>query len=134
MSEAEDALIQYRLRRARETLGEAALLAHANHWNGCVNRLYYACFYAVTALLLSKGLSAATHAGVRSLFNEHFVRSGRVPGEMARFFNGLLDERQHGDYADLAEFDETEVRPWVADARRFVAFIAGMLEPPESRR
>lgn len=76
MSAERDVLMRYRLERARETLVEADLMAQTGHWNGCVNRLYYACFYAVTALLLRHDLSAGKHTGVRSLFNRHFVRTG----------------------------------------------------------
>ena len=51
MSEERDTLIRYRMERARETLTEADLMAQSGHWNACVNRLYYACFYAVTAFV-----------------------------------------------------------------------------------
>jgi uncharacterized protein len=47
-------LVQYRLDRAREALAEAVLLLDSGHANTGVNRLYYACFYAVSALLLTK--------------------------------------------------------------------------------
>jgi uncharacterized protein (UPF0332 family) len=40
MSSDLDDLILYRLSRARETVEEARILADANHWNACVNRLY----------------------------------------------------------------------------------------------
>ena len=56
MSEARETLLHYRIERARDTLVEADLMAEAGHWNACVNRLYYVCFYAVTALLLKHGL------------------------------------------------------------------------------
>jgi uncharacterized protein (UPF0332 family) len=52
-------LIQYRLKRAREALEEALLMKQEAHWNTCANRLYYACFYAVTALLAKEDLVAA---------------------------------------------------------------------------
>jgi uncharacterized protein (UPF0332 family) len=64
-------VVQYRLRRSRETLQDARILAHASRWNPCVNRLYYACFYAVSALLIQHGLSSSKHAGIRGLFNRH---------------------------------------------------------------
>src|SRR2546425_9075111 len=76
MSAERDVLIHYRMARARETLAEADLMAQSGHWHGCVNRLYYTCFYAVTALLLRHDLSAGKHMGVRSLFNRHVVRTG----------------------------------------------------------
>lgn len=62
-----EALVKYRLTRARESVDEALLLAEDSHWNTCANRLYYACFYAVNALLASRGLAASKHTGVRGL-------------------------------------------------------------------
>ena len=62
-------LVLYRMERAHETLEDARILANAGRWNACVNRLYYACFYAVSALLVGDGLSSSKHAGVRSLFH-----------------------------------------------------------------
>jgi len=63
--------IRYRIRRAKETLVEAEAMAQIGHWNACVNRLYYACFYAVTALLLQRNLLSSKHTQVRSLLNRH---------------------------------------------------------------
>ena len=42
-------LIQYRLNRAKDTLNEVNLLVENKLWNTAVNRLYYACYYAVIA-------------------------------------------------------------------------------------
>ena len=41
--------IQYRLVRAEEAYHDAQILAQSGSWNSCVNRLYYSCFYAVSA-------------------------------------------------------------------------------------
>ena len=75
MIEWNEDLIAYRLMRAHETLEDACILANEERWNACVNRLYYACFYAVSALLLTDGLSSSKHTGVRSLFNRYYVNS-----------------------------------------------------------
>jgi uncharacterized protein (UPF0332 family) len=45
-------LINYRLERAKETLEDAKLLAEKQRWNSAINRLYYAAYYAIIALLL----------------------------------------------------------------------------------
>jgi uncharacterized protein (UPF0332 family) len=37
-------LIKYRKESALETYEEALILSDNDKWNGCVNRLYYACF------------------------------------------------------------------------------------------
>jgi len=124
-------LIQYRLGRARESLEEARLLAANSHWNTCINRLYYACFYAVNALLLTKGLSSARHAGVRALFNQHFVKQGAVSKELAACYNDLFESRQETDYEDLFQFDPKAVPPLVEQAKSFVKAISRLIE--ESR-
>ena len=64
--------------RASETLLEAKLLFETGHFNGSVNRLYYAAFYAARALLAIKGLDSSKHSGVISLFNGEFLQ-GQAP-------------------------------------------------------
>jgi uncharacterized protein (UPF0332 family) len=55
-------LVQYRLGRAKDTLLEVNLHVDNELWNTAVNRLYYACYYAVTALLVSEEIITQTHA------------------------------------------------------------------------
>ena len=128
MTESNGELVSYRLRRARETLADARILADAGRWNPCVNRLYYACFYAVSALLIQEGLSSSKHTGLRSLFNRHFVKTNKVPKEKARIFNDLFERRQEGDYVDFVSFKEFQVIPWLPEAETFVENIAVLIE------
>ena len=60
-------LISYRLDRAQKSLEEGKILLEHGHANTFVNRLSYACFYAASALLLTRGLSSAKHSGVSPL-------------------------------------------------------------------
>jgi len=124
MKEEARILVMYRLERARESLEEANILLERGHGNAFVNRLYYACFYAVSALLLTRGLSSAKHGGVRSLFHQNFVKPGLVGTELGQIYDRLFDNRQKGDYADLVRFDPDEVSDWYDEAREFVE-IAG---------
>lgn len=129
MTEETQALIRYRLERACETLEEAEILLEKKHVNTYVNRLYYACFYAVSALLLIKSLSSAKHSGVRALFHQNFVKPGIVAVELGELYDKLYRNRQKGDYADFVQFNEDDVRPWREEARRFVEIIAGIIDP-----
>ncbi|MDR2058337.1 MAG: HEPN domain-containing protein [Dysgonamonadaceae bacterium] len=43
-----------------------------------MNRLYYACYYAVTALLINSGIEAQTHAGVRRMLALHFTKTEKL--------------------------------------------------------
>lgn len=107
-------LVLYRLQRARQTLEDACLLVNASRWNPCVNRLYYACFDAVSGLLLQDGLSSSKHTGVRSLFNRHYVRTGKVPKELAPIDDDLFERRQEGDYKECqAIFTKSAREPFL---------------------
>lgn len=116
-------LISYRLERAHETLEDAHILANSERWNACVNRLYYACYYAISALLMQSGLSSSKHTGVRSLFNLHYVKTGKVSKNLARIYNDLFERRQESDYMDFINFQESQVRPWISQAEAFVESI-----------
>jgi uncharacterized protein (UPF0332 family) len=120
-------LVLYRLQRARKTLEDARLLANASRWNACVNRLNYACFYAVSDLLLQDDLSSSKHTGVRSLFNRHSVRTGKVPKELAPIYNDLFERRQEGDYMDFVDFEEAQAHPWIGRAEQFIDHIASLM-------
>ncbi len=121
-------LVIYRLNRADESLDEALILLERDHINTFVNRLYYACFYTVTALLLSKGLSSSKHSGVRALFHQNIVKNGLINREMGKFYDKLFDTRQKGDYADLVYFDKKEVSSWFDEAKIFISSVKNIIE------
>jgi uncharacterized protein (UPF0332 family) len=119
-----DRLIRYRLDRAEEAYRDAISLAKGKSWNGCINRLYYSCFYAVTALLAKDNLSSPKHTGVRSLFNKNYVRVGIISKDMATVFNELFEYRQEADYTDFVEFEESQVLPFIERVRGFLDTIS----------
>jgi hypothetical protein len=128
MKEEIRTLVLYRLERAHEALEEANILFERGHANTFVNRLYYACYYAVSALLLAKGLSSAKHSGIRSLFHQNFARTGVVKTELVQLYGRLFDNRQKGDYADLIRFDLNAVRAWYDEAQKFVEIIEDLIK------
>ncbi len=128
MTEWSEDIILYRVERTHETLEDARILANSERWNACVNRLYYACFYAVSALLMKNGLSSSKHSGVRSLFNFHFVKTGKVPKDLARIYNDLFERRQESDYLDFVSFQESQVRPWISQAETLIECILELIQ------
>jgi uncharacterized protein (UPF0332 family) len=122
-------LIRYRVSRAGEAVEEARVLAGTQHWNACVSRLYYACFYAVSALLSLHDLASSKHSGVRSFFNRHFVKTGVIPKETAQIYNSLFERRQEGDDDVFVRFTETDAKSWLKEAEFFVNTIIQLIEP-----
>lgn len=128
MTEKQRQAITQRLKRARETLHEAQILKDAHHLVGTVNRLYYACFYAVNALLEIKELKSSKHSGVIALFNRHFVKTGMLPTKWGEFYRYLFDSRQGGDYTDFPDFTGEEVDKLHQSAADFVDAIADLVD------
>ena len=127
MSPERQVLVGYRLGRAHQGIEEAKLMLEAGHVNACVNRLYYACFYAVSALLLTRNISTSKHSYVRSLLHRDYIKPGQVSEEMGDHYNLLFDSRQKGDYEDLVVFDVNEVRSWIEPTKSFIDHIAGLI-------
>jgi hypothetical protein len=132
VSPNEKDLIRYRLDRAKETLEEAQIMLQTGHPSGAVNRLYYACFYAVNALLLCHNMSSAKHSGVLSLFNKNFIKSGVFKAEFGHFYTRLFDRRQDSDYEDIVPPALADVEKLLPQAKDFIAsvseYVLGKLE------
>lgn len=130
MTAEQEAYVRHRLQRARTTLAEAKTLLEAGYLHGTVNRLYYACFHAVCALLFTEGKSASKHAGVRAFFDQGWVKPGRVAVEMGRFYRGIFRRRQEADYGGPVRLDADEVRLWFDQASDFIAELAQLATRP----
>ena len=122
------AYVRYRTALARETLDVAKLALADGHLRSAVNRLYYACFYMVSALLFAEGHASSKHSGIRSLFNRHWIKTGRLPVEMSSFYRDLFNHRQQGDYDDFVDFACDDVRAWYEQADAFVTGISEEIE------
>lgn len=120
MSGTKKDLISYRLIRAEETFEDSKLLGANSRWNSAINRLYYAAFYAVNALLLSSNLSPTTHNGAKTLFSEHFIKPNIIDIEFGKSYSQLFMWRQKGDYDDLFDFSEEIVSPYFDIVERLI--------------
>jgi len=128
MRDEDKKIILHKMNRAYETLEEAEMMAGVSHWNTCINRLYYSCFYSVSALLITDNLSSSKHTGVRSFFNNHFVKKGLVSKDMGKLYNKLFDCRQESDYDDFVLMKEEYVLPLIADVKIFIETIQFLID------
>ncbi|MGC9374121.1 MAG: HEPN domain-containing protein [Bacteroidales bacterium] len=119
--------IHYRIEKAKNTLEDAKLLAKNQSWNSSVNRLYYACFYAVLALFAKFNINSQTHSGVKSQFSLHFIKSGKLDKSLGLLYNDLFDFRQKGDYGDFFEFEEKNVLKLIPLVEIFLEKIENLL-------
>ena len=84
-----------------------------------MNRLYYACFYATSALLVANGITAASHAGVKTMLGLHFVSKGLLDIQHGKTFSRLFEIRHTGDYDDFVYCDKEMVEEYTPKAETF---------------
>jgi uncharacterized protein (UPF0332 family) len=113
-------VVRYRIGKAKNTFSEIALLTNNALWHNAANRLYYACYYGVTALLIKNGIETKTHQGVSNQFGFHFVKTEVFSQKEGRLFKNLFELRQDGDYDDWIDIIEEDVVPLIDPVRNFI--------------
>ena len=120
-------VVQFRLEKANNTFSEIALLANNSLWHTAANRLYYACYYAVTALLIQNGIEAKTHQGVLNQMGLHFVRTGILSTKEGNLHKRLFELRQTGDYSDWIIINQEDIIPLIEPAKQFIKKIEQLI-------
>lgn len=118
-------IVHYRIENAQKTLAEVEVHINNGFYNTAVNRMYYAAYYAASALLVANKIATKSHDGVRQMFGLHFIKTGKLPMHLSRTYSILFKQRTLGDYDDM--FDNTiesvnELYPQVCE------FIAAVKE------
>jgi len=125
--------INYRINQAFETLSAAKVLIANKYWNSSVNRLYYACFYAINALLLKHGITAKTHTAIKSQFSLQYIKTGILDKKFGTLYSDLFDWRQKGDYSDFFNLSEDAVLSMIKPVEELLENIKMLLKKEESQ-
>ena len=113
-------VITYWNEKSKESLDSAKDELEAGRLSFAVNRIYYSCFYAVSALLLLKGFKFRKHSGIRAAFHQHLVKTELISHELGLLYDELYEARQRGDYIELVNFEKSQIEDWLARAKEFV--------------
>ena len=95
--------------------------------NTAINRLYYACFYAATALLIDKDIQTKTHAGVKQQLGLLFISTGLIDKFLGIAYNDLFNMRQKGDYEDFIVYSNDDVVAYLKPVDDFIKKAATLL-------
>lgn len=120
-------VVKFRLEKANETMREIPVFIDNKFYRTAANRLYYACYYAATALLLNDGYETHTHSGVKTLLGLHYIKKGRIEKPFGKMYDLLFNLRQTGDYEDRININENDIVPLVEPAEKFIAVIENLI-------
>jgi uncharacterized protein (UPF0332 family) len=117
----------YRLQRAKETIQEVEKHIENKFWNTAINRMYYACFYAVGALLIKHGIETSSHKGARQKFGQFFVKTGKIERSLAKHYTDMFVKRSKGDCNDFFDYDEETVLNLLPLTKEFIECIENLI-------
>ena len=114
LEKADDALLA--AKRERELSPASAL-----------NRAYYACFFAASAVLITEGHHFVKHAGVRSAVHKYLIHEGRLPKELGPAYDHLMRVRQQADYEAIVSWTPQQAAEAIEVADRILTALRGLL-------
>lgn len=120
-------IVIYRLEKAERTYKEAVEIIGKGFAEIVANRLYYAAYYGVTALLIANGITVKSHSGVKGMFALHFIKPKILEKNLGVLFSTLFSLRMTGDYEDRRNIDmKTEVLPLVQPTKKLIDKVSEM--------
>ena len=115
------------LARSERYIKSAKLLIQDKDYESAVSRAYYAMFYTVEALLLTKEMSFSSHKAVISAFGEQFVKTGVFKKDFSKALTRAFEKRQIGDYEFTFTVTEKEANELLKEAENFISATSGYL-------
>lgn len=125
--EERQAIVNYRIEKARMALNEIRRVMPLEVWGMIANRMYYALYYAAAALLISDGHVVGTHKGVISLLNQYYVRTGLLSKNDGNLFGSIFAFRQGSDYDDFIDATEDDIKRYFPLVEQLVEKIVTLI-------
>ena len=128
----QEAAIQLKLQRSKSSLAEAGLMIQNQFYNAAVNRLYYACFYATQALLLTKNVVSKSHSGIATQLYNQFTKPGNFDKKLSAFYTRLMQYRNKSDYSDFLIVTQEGAGELIQSAKEYINHIIALIQSPET--
>lgn len=124
LSDSERAtIVSLELDKAHKTFADMEFCAKEQKWEAAANRLYYALFHAVSALLINGGQNVKSRRGIMSLFGQQYVRTGLFSREDGSLLSDLVIMRDNADYNLFFEASEEKIVPYIEPTRQLIGKI-----------
>ena len=119
--------IQYKSGRAKKSLQISGNLLRDGFYGDAINRIYYAVYYAVSALLYIHKLYPKTYRGMKSLFNKEFIQTGLIDKTYGDFYSHIFAKRFEADYEDFFQIDVARTEEYYNEAKKLIEIIEDIL-------
>lgn len=127
-------VVNYRLEKARQTIEQAKTILALGYWEIVANRLYYAAYYAASALLIANSIRVKSHEGVIQQLGLHFIKPGLLSNDIGKLYRQLFTFRLKGDYEDNYNLTEEQVAPMIEPTEQLITIISNLTRQALDKR
>ena len=125
--EERHAIVLYRIEKAQTALADIHKILTLEMWSIIANRMYYALYYAASALLIHDRHKVSTRKGVIALFNLYYIKEELLPKEDGVLFANIFAFRQGSDYDDFFDATEEDVKRYLPQVEALVEKIVSLI-------
>jgi len=122
-----DAIIEYRIKQAIETIELSKFLLSSGKLSISVNRIYYGIYYALSALALKNSFETSKHSHLIGWFNKEFIANSKVDPKYGKILRNAYQNRTKGDYDAFVNFSTNEVESMLNEMVDFINEIHNLL-------
>ena len=116
-------MVSLELEKADSTFAEHEGLTEKGYWNTLANRLYYALFHAVSALLINDSREVGSHRGAAIRFHQYYIRTGVFTEDEGSFYSQMETLREKSDYNCFFKVSEADVKSRIEPTRQLIEKI-----------
>lgn len=121
-------IVKLEVEKAYRLYGQALIMQTSEQWDGMANRLYYAVFHAVSALLIHDRHEVNTHKGSHVLFAQYYVKTGILPKKYGELYRTMEKMREESDYNCTYDEESDVLQENLAPAKEMIDTIAEMVK------
>ena len=121
-------LSKRRLEIAHERLTTAKAMLELGDYKASANRLCYAIFSAMRAVLALDGFDSKKHSGIIARFRQSYIKTGILDTEMSKIIDDLEVIREDSDYDDFYIILKEDVEIQAKRAEYFVSEVESYLQ------
>lgn len=121
------AIVLYRIEKSKAALDDIHKVFPLEVWGIIANRMYYALYYAASALLIHDGHKVGTHKGVISLLNLNYVKEGPLAREDGALFANVFAFRQGSDYDDFIDASDEDIKRYLPRVEALINKIIALI-------
>ena len=121
-------IVKLEVEKAYRLYGQALIMQASEQWDGMANRLYYAVFHAVSALLIHDRHEVNTHKGSHVLFAQYYVKTGVLPKKYGELYRTMAKMREESDYNCTYDEEADVLQENLSPAKEMIDTIAKMVK------